>query len=41
MTRTTQFTIGAKAICSDGVGGTMTRVVIDPVAETVAPGPVF
>ena len=35
MTQTTQFTIGAKALCSDGEAGTMTRVVIDPVAETV------
>ena len=35
MTQTTQFTIGAEASCSDGVCGEVTRVVIDPVAETV------
>ena len=31
----TQFTIGAEASCTDGVCGEMTRVVIDPIAETV------
>lgn len=35
MTRTAQFTIGEKALCNDGAGGTVTRVVIDPVARTV------
>lgn len=35
MTETTQFTIGAEASCSDGVCGEVTRVVIDPVAETL------
>jgi sporulation protein YlmC with PRC-barrel domain len=35
MTQTTQFTIGAQASCSDGVCGEVTRVVIDPVAETL------
>jgi hypothetical protein len=35
MTRTTQFTIGEKALCNDGPGGTVTRLVIDPVARTV------
>jgi hypothetical protein len=35
MTETTQFMIGAEARCSDGVCGEVTRVVIDPVAETV------
>jgi sporulation protein YlmC with PRC-barrel domain len=32
---TTQFTIGAKATCSDGDCGEVTRVVIDPIAEEV------
>jgi sporulation protein YlmC with PRC-barrel domain len=32
---TTQFTIGATAICSDGDCGEVTRVVIDPIAEEV------
>lgn len=31
----TQFTIGAEASCTDGVCGEVTRVVIDPIAETV------
>lgn len=35
MTETTQFTIGAEASCSDGVCGEVTRVVVDPVAETL------
>jgi sporulation protein YlmC with PRC-barrel domain len=32
---TTQFTIGDEARCADGVCGEMTRVVVDPVAQTV------
>jgi sporulation protein YlmC with PRC-barrel domain len=32
---TTQFTIGDEARCTDGVCGEMTRVVVDPVAQTV------
>lgn len=35
MTESTQFTIGAEASCSDGVCGEVTRVVVDPVAETL------
>lgn len=35
MTRTMQFTIGADATCTDGVCGQVTRVVINPVTETV------
>lgn len=35
MTETTPFTIGAEASCSDGVCGAVTRVVVDPVAETL------
>jgi hypothetical protein len=35
MTQTTQFTIGAEASCRDGVCGEVTRVVVDPVAETL------
>jgi sporulation protein YlmC with PRC-barrel domain len=31
----TQFTIGAQARCTDGVCGEVSRVVVDPVAETV------
>jgi sporulation protein YlmC with PRC-barrel domain len=31
----TQFTIGAEAWCTDGECGTVSRVVIDPVARTV------
>jgi sporulation protein YlmC with PRC-barrel domain len=31
----TEFTIGAAASCTDGVCGEVTRVVIDPIAETV------
>ena len=34
-TRTTQFTIGADATCSDGLGGEVTRVVVDPLTRTV------
>jgi sporulation protein YlmC with PRC-barrel domain len=32
---TTQFTIGAEAICTDGVAGEVRQVVIDPVARVV------
>ena len=32
---TVQFTIGAGASCSDGTGGEVTRVIVDPVAEAV------
>jgi sporulation protein YlmC with PRC-barrel domain len=32
---TTQFTIGSEARCTDGVCGEVTRVVVDPVAQTV------
>lgn len=35
MAETTQFTIGDEARCADGVCGEMTRVVVDPVAQTV------
>ncbi|MGI8881204.1 MAG: PRC-barrel domain-containing protein [Jatrophihabitans sp.] len=35
MSQTTQFTIGTEASCSDGVCGEVTRVVVDPVAETL------
>jgi len=35
MADTAQFTIGAKASCSDGACGEVTRVIIDPVAEAV------
>ena len=35
MAETTQFTIGDEARCTDGVCGEMTRVVVDPVAQTV------
>jgi len=30
-----EFTIGAEASCTDGACGDVTRVVIDPVAESV------
>src|SRR5215475_11684894 len=33
--RMTEFTIGAEASCTDGVCGDVTRVVVDPIAETV------
>jgi sporulation protein YlmC with PRC-barrel domain len=44
MAETTSFTIGAGASCRDGDCGTVTRVVIDPVARTIThlvvdPGP--
>ena len=35
MAETTQFTIGAQARCTDGVCGEVSRVVVNPVAETV------
>ena len=35
MAETTQFTIGGEARCTDGVCGEVTRVVVDPVAQTV------
>ena len=35
MPETTQFTIGAEARCTDGVGGEVARVVVDPVAQAV------
>ncbi len=35
MAETTQFTIGAKATCTDGACGEVSRVVVDPVARTV------
>jgi sporulation protein YlmC with PRC-barrel domain len=35
MAETVQFVIGAEASCSDGACGKVTRVIVDPVAETV------
>lgn len=35
MADTTQFTIGTEAACSDGVVGTLSRVIVDPVAQTL------
>lgn len=35
MTKTTTFTIGADAGCSDGICGEVIRVVVDPVARIV------
>jgi sporulation protein YlmC with PRC-barrel domain len=35
MADTTQFTIGTEATCSDGVVGTLSRVIVDPVAQAV------
>lgn len=35
MTRTTQFTIGARTSCTDGVCGELGRLVINPIAGTV------
>jgi len=35
MAGTEQFTIGAEASCTDGPCGTVTRVVVDPVAQAV------
>jgi hypothetical protein len=35
MAEIVQFTIGAKASCTDGTCGEVTRVIVDPVAEAV------
>jgi hypothetical protein len=35
MADTTQFTIGTEASGSDGAVGTLSRVIIDPVAQAV------
>jgi sporulation protein YlmC with PRC-barrel domain len=35
MADTTQFTIGTEASCSDGAVGTLSRVIVDPVAQAV------
>jgi sporulation protein YlmC with PRC-barrel domain len=35
MTKTTPFTIGADASCTDGVCGEVSRVVVDPVARSL------
>jgi sporulation protein YlmC with PRC-barrel domain len=35
MAEATEFTIGAKASCSDGFCGEVTRMIIDPAAHTV------
>jgi len=35
MAETTQFTIGARAYCSDGFCGEVSRVVVDPAARAV------
>jgi hypothetical protein len=35
MSDTTRFTIGAEARCSDGSCGTVTRVVVDPIAVAI------
>jgi sporulation protein YlmC with PRC-barrel domain len=35
MAEATQFTIGVEASCSDGICGEVSRVVIDPIAQTV------
>jgi hypothetical protein len=35
MTQTTEFVIGTRVSCTDGLAGKMTRVVIDPVREVV------
>jgi len=35
MAKTTQFTMGAEAICTDGVCGKVSRVVVDPVSREV------
>jgi sporulation protein YlmC with PRC-barrel domain len=36
MAEATSFTIGASASCTDGVCGKVTRVVVDPIARTIA-----
>ncbi len=35
MAQTTSFTIGSQASCSDGVGGQVARVVVDPLTRAV------
>lgn len=35
MPETERFTIGAEVSCTDGPGGTLTRIVVDPVADVV------
>ena len=35
MAKTTPFTIGADASCTDGACGKMTRVVVDPIARAI------
>jgi len=35
MNEITHFTIGTEVSCSDGICGTLTRVVLDPVARTL------
>src|SRR5208282_4137682 len=35
MTETASFTIGAGASCTDGVGGKVTCVVVDPLARAI------
>jgi hypothetical protein len=35
MSEAAQFTIGSDVACSDGVGGELTRVVVDPVARAL------
>jgi hypothetical protein len=35
MTQAARFTIGVEASCSDGFGGTVSRLIIDPAARTV------
>jgi len=35
MTESMQFTIGAEARCQDGACGTVSRVVVDPIARVV------
>jgi sporulation protein YlmC with PRC-barrel domain len=35
MTQTTSFTIGAAASCTDGVGGEVTRMVVNPLTREV------
>jgi uncharacterized protein (DUF1786 family) len=44
MAKTTPFTIGAEASCTDGACGKVTRVVVDPIARAIThlvvePGP--
>jgi hypothetical protein len=35
MAETTPFTIGAKVSCTDGACGEVSRLIVDPVADTV------